>query len=604
MALTDIAKQLKETFQGEGFEVAGNIQEELNKFRAMYGEAESIRIGEMDYIVINQVYKSEEYADIPEGISPLFYNSIHNNYAIIDAETSSTLIDEVYSRVTYMQRTYKTEALPSERDLIRKLSWLIGDKRDEKNEEIHASIDEGNVKSNKANIFQCHLIQDTGVSATPDTYSFMLKGGDIKEISEDVMRQIRHTGEVKLLSDREELEENRGAIQKAVFDKYISSEMDIQNINVKSIFEITMSFLNVHLMYTDSARRTSSFHTAFLASEGDEFDSLNSNIHVCDCCGHDLVDIKDPSKIFKIHTNVDAIDEGLTSGNNLVFATGCEDCLEQCPECGSWHFNYSKLMGSNIYSKVKLAPGRQFIKGLRSLNGINYCPCREGIEWMYDEKSGIDNEHDVIPMEKIAAINYAEETIATYYDYQKLFNEKKRKEGKDINNQREFVKGVMSEFKRSIAQKFDIDIEEVKITSQDRCKICMVCGGRFYKEMQSYIDENSDEFRCSVCEEMDREKLRTLTRVDGVVFMRKGKGSKQVINKYIITKLGFLKKIPNRTALTESLEEDAIISMDEQNSSFNEEDGIAMDINFDIAADINDDVNNSIDNDNADVAME
>ena len=161
----------------------------------------------------------------------------------------------------------------------------------------------------------------------------------------------------------------------------------------------------------------------------------------------------------------------------------------------------------------------------------------------------------------------------------------------------------MSEFKRSIAQKFDIDIDEVKITSQDRCKICMVCGGRFYKEMQSYIDESSDEFRCSVCEEMDREKLRTLTRIDGVVFMRKGKGQKQVINKYIITKLGFLKKIPNRTMLTENLEEDTVFPIDEQESSISEEDDIVMDIKIDNAADLDEVVNNSIDNDNADVAM-
>ena len=234
MALTDIARQLKETFQGEGFEVVENstIQDALSKFRDLYRDAEAIRIGDMNYIVINQVYKSEEYADVPESISPLFYNSIKNEYAIIDAETSSTLIDEVYSRITYMQRVYKTQSLPTERDLINKLSWLVGDEPDQGNEDSrHAAIEEDNSENNKANIFQCHLIQDTGVSATPATYSFMLKGGEIKEIPEDVMQQIRHTGEVKLLSDREELEENRGAIQKAVFDKYINSHMEGVQIN-------------------------------------------------------------------------------------------------------------------------------------------------------------------------------------------------------------------------------------------------------------------------------------------------------------------------------------------------------------------------------------
>ena len=89
--LTDIARQLKETF--DGFNVA-EIPE-LQQFRELYGEAEAIRIGEMDYIVINQPYRSEEYSDLPEGVSPLFYNSIRKNFAIIDTETSSTLIDEV-----------------------------------------------------------------------------------------------------------------------------------------------------------------------------------------------------------------------------------------------------------------------------------------------------------------------------------------------------------------------------------------------------------------------------------------------------------------------------------------------------------------------------
>ena len=88
MALTDIARQLKETFEGFGL---SEHQEELRQFRELYGDAECIRIGEMDYIVINEVYKSKEYADVAESVSPLFFNSINNSFAIIDAENSSTL---------------------------------------------------------------------------------------------------------------------------------------------------------------------------------------------------------------------------------------------------------------------------------------------------------------------------------------------------------------------------------------------------------------------------------------------------------------------------------------------------------------------------------
>ena len=124
MALTEIARKLKETFGG--FDVSG-FQEELNKFRSIYSDAECIRIGEMDYIVINDVYKSEEYQDIPESTSPLFFNSINNKYAIIDAETSSTLIDEVYSRITYMQRDCESGArLPTPNEVILRFLFLFG----------------------------------------------------------------------------------------------------------------------------------------------------------------------------------------------------------------------------------------------------------------------------------------------------------------------------------------------------------------------------------------------------------------------------------------------------------------------------------------------
>ena len=85
--LTDIARKLKEIFPG--FEANG-LQEEVDQFRNIYRDAESIRIGEMDYIVINDVYKSEDVDKVPDDTSSLFYSSIHNTYAIIDAETSST----------------------------------------------------------------------------------------------------------------------------------------------------------------------------------------------------------------------------------------------------------------------------------------------------------------------------------------------------------------------------------------------------------------------------------------------------------------------------------------------------------------------------------
>lgn len=534
MALTDIARQLKETF--EGFSLSEH-QEELRQFRELYGDAECIRIGEMDYIVINEVYKSKEYADVAESVSPLFFNSINNSFAIIDAENSSTLIDEVYSRVTYMQRVCKIDAIPDKDEIRKTMSGLIG--KNEKLSDILIKSGEGT--QNKANIFQCQLIKDTGVSAVPDAYSFMLKNGEIKEISDTVMKQIKRSGEVNLLKDRDVLVENKSAIQEAVFNKYINDDIDIQNVSVKSIFEISLTFLNIHLMLTDGMKNEGVYHTSYLASENNEFEPLNANIHVCNECGHELVDLKEINKIYHLHVNSDAYDPEFSTDSKRVFAIGCEDCLVQCPDCGGWHFNYEKFVGTRLYEKVKLVPGREFIKNLRIIDA-NYCACREGIEWVYDEKSGTDQEHDVIKIEKMAFINCANEQIATYEDYFKFY-EKRRKNRKFASALEEaaFAKRVRGEFKKHLAEKFDFDVKDIKISLIDKCMKCVVCGGDYYRGRVSLDYE--DEYRCNVCDEMISENRRMVTRIDGIVFLRQTVKKKSVISKYVVTRMGNLKKL-------------------------------------------------------------
>ncbi|MBE6555157.1 MAG: hypothetical protein E7663_02825 [Ruminococcaceae bacterium] len=532
MALTDIARQLKETFEGFG---GAEHRDELKQYREIYGDAECVQIGEMDYIVINDVYKSKEYADVPESTSPLFFNSINNSYAIIDAETSSTLIDEVYSRVTYMQRVCRVDTAPDKEEIRRSLRDLIG-------KGITLSdvlIKSESTDSNKANIFQCQLIKDTGVSAVPDVYSFVLKNGEIKEIAENIMRQIRRSGEVNLLKDRNVLEENKAAIQQAVFDKYINSDVDIQGITVKSIFEISMTFLNIHVMLTDEAKRRGVFNTSYLASENNEFEALNANIHVCNC-GHELVDVKDPSKIYRLHVNTDAYDEEFSTENQRVHAVGCEDCLVKCEECGGWHFNYEKFIGSDYYDKVKLMPGRGFIKGLRTID-VNYCSCREGIEWIYDERTGSEEEHDVIPLKKMAFINYANEQIASYDDYMAYYEKRRGNKKMDALEEVKLAKRVRADFKKHLASKFDIDVKDIRISSSDKCMTCSICGGNYYRG--TVASDYDDIYRCEICDELISEKRSSVTRIDGIVFMNHKVKNRSVISKYIVTKFGNLKKL-------------------------------------------------------------
>ena len=559
MALTDIARQLKETF--EGFGGSGHL-EEVQRFRELYGDAECIQIGEMNYIVINEVYRSKEYADVPATTSPLFYSSINNTYAIIDAETSSTLIDEVYARVTYMQRTCKLDAAPDKQEIKKTLSDIIGT-TGEKVTDILIKSDE-DIENNKANIFQCQLIKDTGVSASPDVYSFMLKNGEIKEIPDHLMRQIKRSGEVNLLRDREVIESNKASIQLAVFDKYVNSDMDIQNVTVKSIFEIVMPFLNIHLMFADESGRMGVYHTSYLASENNEFAALNANIHVCNECGHELVDVKDLNNVHRLHINMDALDEEFSTPDNPIYAVGCEDCLVQCPDCGGWHFDYAKFIGSHMYDKMKLAPGREFIKGLRSID-CNYCQCREGIEWIYNERSGSENSYDVLPISKLAFINYANEKIASYEEYRADYDEKKAKEKKGemtAVEEQAFAKRFRTNFKKLLAKRFDIDVTDISISNADKCTQCDICGGAYYNPSPSVIFD--DIYRCNVCTELISEKRRMVTRIDGTVFMRHKVKGDTVISKYTVTRFGNLRMISSaKIRSVDSEEEEAALEQTE-----------------------------------------
>ncbi len=538
--LTEIARQLKDTF--EGFNVSEH-QEELKRYRKLYGDAECIRIGNKDYIVINQVYKNEEYEDVPESTSPLFFNSINNQYAIIDAETSSTLIDEVYARVTYMQRVCSNDASPESDEVRRTMTPLVGEG------ETIATIaipDQEKTADNKANIFQCQLIKDTGVSAAADVFSFMLKHGEIKEIPEHVMRQLKHVGRVTLSNGTNVLERNRREIQEAVFEKYINDDLDIQNINVKSIFEISLDFSNIIIHLNDEQSRKGVYHTTYLASEHNEFEALNANLHVCNACGHELVDIKDSSHINRLHINMDALDPTLDRDDAHIHAVGCEDCLVKCPNCGGWHYNYEKLIGSKMYDsdKVKLYPGRAFIRGLNSVEG-NYCRCRECIEWVYDERSGDELEHNVIPIEKMAFVNYANEKIASYEDFQEYYEKKRSHKAIPAMEESANAQRICKEFKRQLAGKFDIDVEDISISSIDKCTSCDVCGGDYFRG--TTVVDYGKEFRCDVCAELISEGHHSVTRIDGIVFMRHTVKKQTVISKYIVTKFGNLKEISSST---------------------------------------------------------
>ena len=529
--LTDIANKLKETFENV-YDASPINQESFEERYAASGGVAYIQIGNTYYVVINEVFEDTQSG--AAAVSPLFYSSINDDYAIIDTKSSATLIDEVYSRITYMQRICDTQVMPDKATVQKSLRSLLGAKEQVKDITIVATNAQD--ASNKANIFQCFLVKDTGVSAVTDTYSFMLKDGEIKEIPGAVMNQIRRIGTVQLLKDSSELEKNSGAIQSAVFNKYANDDIDIQSVNVKSIFEIRMDVAKINLIIADERGNTGVFKTSYFAGKNNEFEVLNNNIHVCNSCGHDIVDIRDPSHVSHLHINSDAIDTEFSKDGNYVYAVGCEDCLEQCPVCGKWHFNYSKYINSHVYDKVQFKPGREFIRGLRLIEA-NYCSCREGIEWIYDDNSGNEKEHDIIPVEKMAFVNFANEKIASYEEYQSFYQRARRnRKFENAEAEMAFAKATLNDFKQKLANRFDMDdVNDVKITNADKCGKCSVCGGGYYG-----VQADNFSYRCDACNELISEKRRMVTRVDGVVFMR-GKNNK--IKKYVVTKLGNLKRV-------------------------------------------------------------
>ncbi len=561
MALTDIARQLKETFTG--YEINA-YEDDVNKFKQIYGDAEAIRIDGLDYIVINQEYDSqklyqEEYK-VPPTVSVYFYNSIQQPYAIIDEKTSSTLIDEVYSRVTYMQRTIQLSSKPDKEEIRKNLKTLVGGGTDIAGVEIP---EDGGTTDNSANIFQCRLIKDTGVSAVPDEYSFMLKGDQVSDISESVMRQINsgdsRDGSVTLLKDRDVLEESSTKIRENVFKKYRDADIDISSIKVKSIFEIKMSFVNIRLHLQDKVGRKGIFESSYLASKNNELAPLNKSIHTCNCCGKSLVDVADPAKISYLHINTDAFNPQASNPQKgeYALAVGCDDCLVECDACGGWHYKYSTFSTSRRLNKAdNLMPERRFVSGLRIGIGeeeINYCSCRREIEWTYDEKSGSEESRDVIPLRKMVFLSHVDEVIATYDeyekffkedgDYKKYFKEEKSGRGKDVQNaalkQSTAAQGILARFKKRLAASFNLDAKDITVTTADKCRVCTVCGGKFFRNTA----ESDSTYRCEVCEKIVTERKHMVTRADGIVFIHRKWHNRDIINKYVMTRTGGLKLI-------------------------------------------------------------
>ena len=160
----------------------------------------------------------------------------------------------------------------------------------------------------------------------------------------------------------------------------------------------------------------------------------------------------------------------------------------------------------------------------------------------------------------MAFINYANEKISSYEEYQADYDEKKAKEKKGemtAVEEQAFAKKFRASFKKQLARRFDIDVTDINISNADKCTQCDICGGAYYNPSQSAIYD--DFYRCNVCTELISEKRRMVTRIDGTVFMRHKVKGDTVISKYTVTRFGNLRMISSaKIQSSDPAEEEAV----------------------------------------------
>lgn len=570
--LTDIARQLKFTFSGD-FE--SMLKSEVAEFRAKYGDAEGICIDGVNYIVINELYDPGSIGDnsgldgngigigLGAGVSPLFYESIDKKYAVIDPRSSATLINKVYEHVTYLLRS-DDDAMQIDRNkIVDNINDIIGYKHNRPRSgeklptEDDISFETAPEDMKRVSVFKCYLTKDTGVSATSETFSFMLVDEVIRIVPNEIIDGLEG-GTVSLLTGeaRDKLKLNSDLIKKAVFNAYRDSEMDIQRISIKSIFEIRLRAQDI-LVRIGNGNSEGVFRTQYFAGNSHGSDTLSRSAFECNTCDSALISAD--SAINKIHINMDSLDPSLCVDGNIVHLTGCEECLERCPKCGEWHYNYKKALANRIgaqsdpYRNIKLAPEREFIRSLTNSSfegGINFCRCREAIEWVYD--TGTMNAEgvcrNVIPLTRMAIVNYAYEKRAGYEEFkafrEKYCNDILKKSVDDLTTAE--AKTILAKFKRSIAAKYNLSGDDLLVVNSDKCVKCSICGGEYYRGSGDAGADTDRGFVCAICQEIDSGKRHMVTRIDGTVFLRKKRKNGYRITQYKVTALGNLKKMQSR----------------------------------------------------------
>ncbi len=408
-------------------------------------------------------------------------------------------------------------------------------------------------------------------------YSYqIISSENIKEQVEELENRVANdtTGEMRAVYSKisnNEYAEIEKHIKEGIEQYYYENRKKfyrLTRVDIKAIYCLRLKKIPVvlNLLVND---RTVAEHTTYYSMVAGDF-----NVFSCPNC-NTLSGGANSYGGIKVHVDHDYTDdeEGLLNNKHPI---GCTSCMERCSKCGRWHFKFSEY-GNVVNRRYKTRNDRRFLKAYsgKETKTETLCTCRQYLSWVYDEMStvkshGTEYNERVVDRFlsgqcKLVFINYATgEIIANYDDYinyvhnylqvylrknskiLQKFNSAVGKESRSkskrdrvhnftdmyiVNEDNEFsdinledyIRQSMLDFKKGLAEAFNVFEALIKVTDFKNTIKCSCCGGMYYKEKNTdgELYYNSVKDLCCCCSEASDSNLKIWSRTDdGITFYK------------------------------------------------------------------------------------
>lgn len=408
-------------------------------------------------------------------------------------------------------------------------------------------------------------------------YSYkIISSENIKEQVEELENRVADdtTGEMRSVYSKvsaNEYADIEKHIKEGIEQYYLENSKKfyrLTRVDIKAIYclRLRKNPIEINLLVDNSIVATLNTFYSMVAGDFNVFTCPNCNTLSGDSNSYDGI---------KIHVDHDYtnMDEEMLDARHPI---GCSSCMERCPRCGGWHFKFSEY--TNIISKgFNPINKRKFLKyySNRDVKTETLCSCRENLSWIYDEmslvkKNGKEYYERVVDRFlsgacKLVFINYATgEVIATYDDYINYVHEyllsylKKNQtiykkfvtatDSRDLgaskrdrvhnftdmyivneNNEfdgfflEQYIEQSILDFKKDLADCFNISTNLIKATDQSLTVKCTCCNGLYYKEKNIHGEAYYNQVKnmCCCCSEANANNLKIWNRADdGVTFYK------------------------------------------------------------------------------------